>query len=598
MFDFHSMKTKLIAFIVGVSVITMACVGGFFIYANVESNHQQLQNYRTQLESDVEDSLRQETQLAVSVIQEVYKKQQAGELTEAQARKEAADRIRELRYDDDKGYFWIDTYDGVNVVLLGRDTEGKSRINDKDPQGKAFIQEIVGNGQAPDGGFTDFMFAKPNETTPLPKRAYSVAFEPYKWVIGTGIWIDAIDTKVAAEKQIRDSDLRSSIIEALIVMAVLQFFLILIAVQVGRKMMKPIDFVTARMEEMGDGDFRETADTPEKQEALSRTDEFGTMVASMQKMRNNIRALMKKIGDSSEYVASASEELTSSAEQSAEVSESVANSVVKVAGSCSEQSSSVEVANGYTEDLLKNMRNFSASIKESGQKVQTTSARAEDGGRVINDAVEQMKEIKSSVGETAKAVKQLGEKSKHIGTIVDTISEIADQTNLLALNAAIEAARAGEQGRGFSVVADEVRKLAEQSQQAAGEIAGLIGTIQEESQNAVTVMEQGLQKVENGTAVVDNAGSTFSDIVTMVNEVAQESGEMEKLVADLHDGTGQISSAVAKIDDMSHNVANEAESVSAATEEETASMHEIADASRKLAEMAGNLQTAVVKFKV
>ncbi|MBQ1646856.1 MAG: cache domain-containing protein, partial [Bacteroidales bacterium] len=160
------MKTRLICVIVGVSVVTMVCIGGFFIYNSIKDNENQLINYRADLERSVETKLRDETELAVSAIEEVYKKQQAGQLTEEQAKKQAADVVRDLRYDEGKGYFWIDTEEGVNVVLLGRDTEGKSRIDLKDPTGREFIKEMIQNGLKPGGGFTDLMFAKPNETTP------------------------------------------------------------------------------------------------------------------------------------------------------------------------------------------------------------------------------------------------------------------------------------------------------------------------------------------------------------------------------------------------------------------------------------------------
>ena len=138
----QSMKARLILVIVGVSVLTTFCVGSFFIYNRVQESKSQVESYRQLLEQSVESELKNETQQAVSAINEVYKKQQAGQLTEEQAKKEAADRVRDLRYDDGKGYFWIDTYEGVNVVLLGRDTEGKSRIDATDPSGRHFIQDV------------------------------------------------------------------------------------------------------------------------------------------------------------------------------------------------------------------------------------------------------------------------------------------------------------------------------------------------------------------------------------------------------------------------------------------------------------------------
>ena len=148
---------------------------------------------RQKVESD-------KVQMAFSILEQMHKKEQAGELTREQAQKQAADLVRDLRYDNGKGYFWIDTKEGVNVVLLGRPSEGKSRIDLVDPNGTYFIKEMLANGLKEGGGFTDLMFAKPNETTPLPKRNYTVCFQPWGWVIGTGVWIDQIDAQVAEEQ--------------------------------------------------------------------------------------------------------------------------------------------------------------------------------------------------------------------------------------------------------------------------------------------------------------------------------------------------------------------------------------------------------------
>ena len=596
---FTSMKARLISIIVGVSVLTTICVGGFFIYNSVQDSHKELQLYRETLETEIEFKLRDETQLAISAINQVYKQQQAGVLTEEQARKEAADRVRELRYDDGRGYFWIDTYDGVNVVLLGRkETEGKSRINLTDPEGRHFIQEMIDNGKKEGGGFTDLMFAKPNETTPLPKRNYTVTFAPYQWVVGTGVWIDQIDSLVEKRAEITSANLRSSILQALACMVVLQLLFVLLAVYVGKKIAAPIQFVTERMTVMAGGDFRVSTDRTHVAEMMERKDELGQMSRALHDMHESIRGLMGKIMEAAEYVASASEELTSSAEQSAEVSGQVANSIVSVAGSCSEQLTEVENVNERTTTLSAHMEEFTSTIAESSQHIQSTSEAADKGSANVAGAVEQMKAIESSVGESARVIEGLGEQSKQIGTIVDTISGIAAQTNLLALNAAIEAARAGEQGRGFAVVADEVRKLAEQSQEAAGEIAELIGTVQKAAQEAVASMQQGREQVQGGTAAVSDAGTTFQHIVEMVDEVSKGASSMEKIVFELAGNTEHITNAVEKINSMSRNVASEAENVSAATEEQTASMNEIASSSRKLAEMAQSLQDAVVKFQI
>ena len=590
-----TLKAKFIAMIVGTSLLTMLCVSAVFLQNLIEETEWQVEAFRQTLTADVENQLKNETQMAVSVIQEVYNKQKAGVLTEEQAKKEAADRVRELRYDNGEGYFWIDTYEGVNVVLLGRPTEGKSRIDLVDPTGKQFIKEMIENGRKDGGGFTDLMFAKPNETEPLPKRNYTVAFEPYHWVLGTGVWIDHIDTAVAAERERTDAAFYASLIKLLIFVVILQAIFIAFAVWMGNKIIGPISDVTDRLQVMATGDFRKnnTGD-----ESAARDDEIGAMSRAMQKLQDSISNMMQQVKESSQQVAASAQQLNESSGQSAIASGQVADSIVNVAGSCSEQFTEVENAGGNTENLAKHMLDFENTIFHASHAVEQTKNSADDGEKKVTEAVKQMRLIEQTVSESARVIRELGAESNKIGAIVDAISQIAEQTNLLALNAAIEAARAGEHGRGFAVVADEVRKLAEQSSTSAGEIASLIGNIQDKAQKAVKVMEEGVEQVQNGAEAVNGAGTTFHEIAEMVSKVAEESAEMGRVIKILADNTSTISSAIEKISTMSRNVASEAQTVSAATEEQTATMHEIAGASQSLSEMAKSLEDSVSKFKI
>ena len=136
-----------------------------------------MQTYREDLESLVDVRLINETQIAISAMQEIYEKQMLGLYTEKEAKRLAADVVRSFRYDEGEGYFWIDTEDGVNVVLLGTAAEGRLRIDATDPTGKRFVAEIIKNSKKPGGGFTNFMFPKPGEVIPKPKRALGDFFE-------------------------------------------------------------------------------------------------------------------------------------------------------------------------------------------------------------------------------------------------------------------------------------------------------------------------------------------------------------------------------------------------------------------------------------
>ena len=600
MLKISSMKTRLMLAIGGVSLVSTLCVGAYFIVSTVRDNHAQLATYQADLEESVGNQLKGETEVAYGILEEYYKKQQAGELTEDQAKKEAADRVRDLRYDGGNGYFWIDTVDGNNVVLLGRkDVEGKNRFNAKDSNGYPFIQEINKAAQQEGGGFTRWTFPKPGETEPLPKYGYSIEFKPYQWVLGTGVWIDEIDAMVAQKEAALSASLRTSILEALGVMVLLQIILALFARYIGANIARPIMRMTERLGIMGTGDFRlEGEAAAEMEELASRPDELGTMAQAMQELNEKVRALMRNVAQTAEYLAASSEELTSSAEQAADVSQSIAESIVKVAGACSEQFDDVQTANEHTKKLTQNMQDFEGHLEETGQQVQKTSNVATEGRQGVATAVTGMQSIETNVSHIAELIEGLGENSKQIGEIVDTIAGIAEQTNLLALNAAIEAARAGEHGRGFAVVADEVRKLAEQSQEAASEISERIGRIQSSTQEAVDAMHQGLSEVMDGTKTVQGAGTSFDGIASMVGKAAAASQAMQSSVERLTQSIGHIDAAVEEINTKSRSVADEAQTVSAATEEETASMHEIADASRKLAEQAQNLQNAIAVFKI
>ena len=590
-----SLKGRFLLMVIGIAVLTTICVSAAFIVNLKSESERQVASVKQTMITDVERELKIETETAISIIKQVYDRQQKGELTEEQAKKQAADLVRDLRYDDGKGYFWVDTYDGVNVVLLGRDTEGKSRIGLTDPSGKQFIKEMIENGRKEGGGYTDLMFAKPNETTPLPKRNYTATFAPYKWVLGTGVWIDYIDSRIAEEQAAADEAFKSTLINTIIINIVLLTIFSALGMWAANSLVGPLQIVTARLGVMATGDLREDNSL---EEVFHRTDEIGEMSRALHKVQTEVSSMMKQIIEASQQVASSCQQLTDSSEQSAEVSGTVANSIVNVAGSCSEQFTEVENASSNIESLSQSMERFKKTIEHAGQVVSEAKGQADSGEKEVTGAVKQMELIEQSVSQSAQVIEELGKESDKIGTIVDAISQIAEQTNLLALNAAIEAARAGEHGRGFAVVADEVRKLAEQSSSSAGEISSLIGSIQEKARNAVSVMQDGVSQVQNGVGAVNGAGNSFKDIAGMVEQVVDETTEMERTVASLAKNTSTIADAINKISEMSRNVASEAESVSAATEEQTATMNEIAGASRRLTEMAESMESSVERFKI
>ena len=597
MFHFasSSLRMKFIILMVGTSLVTVICITALWLQTLRMEAQTQLENYRTQLQQDVDASLKNETQIVVSLLEKVYQQQQAGLLSEPEAKKIAADLVRDLRYDDGKGYFWIDTADGVNVVLLGRDVEGKSRIDLVDPNGVHFIQEMLKNGRQTGGGYTDLSFAKPGETTPLPKRNYTTTFAPYQWVLGTGVWIDQIDTLIAAQKESIDADFYSSLRMTVLVSVLIEALCIALAIFFSNKLATPIAHVTNRLATLAQGDFRHNAALETK---ISSTDEIGRMSQALDTLQHNVRQMMKQAIDAAEKITTAVAQLNESADQSATVSSQVASSMSKVADSCNEQFAEMDRTKAQIGTLEQHMSAFAGNLSQTVDAVDGTNRAAAQGATRVNEAVLQMQRIAESVSRSAEVITVLGEESDKIGTIVDAIAAIAEQTNLLALNAAIEAARAGENGRGFAVVAEEVRKLAEQSSTSADEITALITSIQEKAQNAVEVMQEGASQAQGGTEAVDAAGRTFKEIASMVEHVASESSAMGSRVHELEQSTHSIRDSAESMNKMSRSVAAESQTVSAATQEQTAAVQQIAAASRSLNEMSQAMHAAISKFKV
>ncbi len=579
-------------------LITAMCIVIFSVVNSVRSNSSQTAAYSERLLEDIKTELKNETQEAMSVCQFMYDKYQAGELTLEEAQKQSADIIREMRYGDGSGYFWIDTSAGVNVVLLGRDTEGQSRWDSVDPNGTYFIQEMIKNGLKEGGGYTELMFAKPNETVPLPKINYTAHFKPFDWVMGTGVWVDHIDSLTDIYKESAEAALKKTVIQSVIMFVVLLVAGILVAIFMGKRITNPIILATNQLIRMSENDFTDTEEMEMIRGLKYKNNEIGQISGALDSMHNCIRELMHSISDTTSYVASASEELSASASQSAKASEMVANSCTSVADSCSNQITAVSGVSQETKNFVENMQEFKDAISRTTEMIDSTNDAATKGAADMNNATSMMGTIKNSVENTAVVVENLGDELKNIDSFVETIAEIASQTNLLSLNASIEAARAGEMGKGFAVVAGEISKLADQSNEAASRITELISDIMKRSNEAVDSMRAGAQSVVEGTETVNEAGDTFSHIVDMVYSISEQSARMSEIVVHLSEGTDTIADNIQKIEAMSVNVADETQNVSAASEEQSASTYEVAEASGKLAENAQELQNIVAKFKL
>jgi methyl-accepting chemotaxis protein len=207
-----------------------------------------------------------------------------------------------------------------------------------------------------------------------------------------------------------------------------------------------------------------------------------------------------------------------------------------------------------------------------------------EGGRVVGTVVREIELIAEVVRKSAAIIDELGQRSEQISAIVNVIKEIADQTNLLALNAAIEAARAGESGRGFAVVADEVRKLAERTAKSTQEISEMIIAIQNGTQNAVSSMTEGVERVNQGVTLATRAGGSIAEIEGGAGQVVETVSE--------------ISTALREQSAASMEIAKNVERIAQMAEENSAAVAENAATAARLEELSERLEAEVRRFKV
>ena len=592
----HSIKTLLVGIIIGTTLITAIGLETFSVRNTLANNELQKEQYGQRLLEDIQAQQQYEVELAWSVINQIYEKQVSGEYSEAQAKELAADMVRNLRFNDGKGYFWIDTVDGTNVVQLGdANVEGTNRYNDSDIDGNYYIQDIIAAAKQ-GGGYAFFSFPKPGETVATPNMSYSMLFEPYGWVIGTAVWIDSIDELKAGYEEEAHQAMKKTIYQLVIFITILVILLAAFAIFIGNKIANPIIHITDEIERMATGDFS-NKETRAKA-AIKNKSEIGQMVVAETTLQANIRGLMENINDTIAFVSSESQELMTISNQAADASEMVAENCTEVAGNCNNQMDVVNSANSEVGMLVNKVSEFLETLALFQSEIEHTNDAAATGRTDILDVVNQMNDIESAVEETSSVIMALEEQLGKIGSIVNTISEIANQTNLLSLNASIEAARAGEAGRGFAVVASEISNLADESNDATAQIAEMITSIQESSKEAVSAMEKGLESVAQGTKVVNHSGETFKLIVERISDISKQAEVMQGIVQELSDGTDNVKNYFGGIDHMSCNVADATSNVSAASQEQAASAQEIYAASQRLTKKIEELNDIIHKFKI
>ena len=398
-----------------------------------------------------------------------------------------------------------------------------------------------------------------------------------------------------------------------------------IAFAVSRQIKRTVGVILDRLGLLRDND---TKDLREALEALGRgdltvsvtpvtpaidepgRDELGQVAAAVNVIRestigsvqayNETRAELARIvgelSDSAGTVSSASQQMATTSEDAGRAVGEIASALGDVAQGAERQVRTVESTRTAVQEAARAASSSAVTASATAEAADDARRVARDGVQAAEHASEAIRQIAASSEQVGAAIQGLSARSERIGGIVDTITGIAEQTNLLALNAAIEAARAGEQGRGFAVVAEEVRKLAEESQDAAGQIAGLIGEIQTDTQKVVGVVADGAARTNDGVATVERTREAFEAIGTAVEQMGARVAEIAAAVQQISFEADRAQGGIAEVASVAEQSSASAEQVSASTQQTGASAQEIAASARSLAQTAEHLNDLVHRF--
>ncbi|WP_411835419.1 methyl-accepting chemotaxis protein [Pseudomonas chlororaphis subsp. aurantiaca] len=459
----------------------------------------------------------------------------AGSLDRATAQKQALSAIRGLRYDQ-SDYFWINDLTPVMVMHpTNPKLDGQNLAAIRAPDGFAVFNEMVAIAKAKGAGMINYRWPKPGASEPVQKTSYVQLFQPWGWIIGSGVYIDDVQ-----------AEFRSQVVKASVVGIAIALLMALLVLLIARSIVRPLQETVHAMANIasGESDLTRTLDTHGQDEVTELARHFNGFTAKL-------RLVVSQLQVSASALAQSSADLGSNASQAQERSQQQSQQMELVATAINEVTYGVQ-------DVAKNAEHAASEMRDA-------EAQAQQGQVNIDGSLQQIDRLSATIDQAVEVIRTLAQESTQIGSVLEVIHSIAEQTNLLALNAAIEAARAGEQGRGFAVVADEVRLLAQRTQKSTAEIQSMIERLQGHSEAAVKVIgdssrasQQTIEQAGLAGESLNAIGQALRNLNGLNASIASATLQQAHVVEDINQNVTQAAG-------LSHSTALAAEQSSAAS---------------------------------
>ena len=537
-----------------------------------------------------------EVQSAISITENYYELAQSGGLSEAEAQKKAMEVIRSIRYgDDNSGYLWID---GTDYTLLMHpilpDQEGNNRYELTDQNDVKIIQEIM--KVAKEGGYNEFYFTKSDGVTVAPKVAYSKEFEPWNWVITTGVYSDDIQNIVDNSNGV--IQIGQIFNQSLCLMAgMAAIFAVIIAIVAYiliKKIILVIDKVKVQLTRVAQGDL-----TGKLEGRISqRNDELGAMVRNTNIAMDSFRSSMLSVKDTTDAVESGSTDMKEKTENAVNANEQVATAIGNVAAEVSQQASAVDQMIENVASLADAGKAVSTAVEEALQYMKQLDGNSADMKAKMESMSEESAHMDVNVQEISEKIDVTSKGIQEMETILGSIEEIASETNLLALNASIEAARAGDAGRGFAVVADSIKGLSENTSNELENIRKIISTLVENFKECEKCIELVVKSNQSSTESTKDVIESFriinNDVVSTNEKLTVVHETDEKMMKDIM----EIDSQVKVIGQAAESNAAATQEITASSEELTALLTNISSTCNSMTGYVDNLVKDMNQFKV